>query len=228
MPLNSLSNTGATLTPDALTPQAGDTAEMLMAKILAAQAAMSALLPQTGDLKVKFTMDASNVDGWVPCEGGTIGVTAASNPNYAGPEYEALFIHLWNQAGDEVCPVIGGRGIDAASDAAAGKAITLPDFRARVLVGFDPGAGSSRMEMIDAAVLGASGGSSTVALSVDQLPSHEHSLSALAYSGGGGDAVVPLGNGSGSTIITTSSTGGGLAHSNVQPSIIAGIVLMKL
>jgi hypothetical protein len=61
------------------------------------------------------------------------------------------------------------------------------------------------------------GGYKTHTLSVSEMPAHTHTYSALSGSGSGADN----GSGQGSlTTKTTSSTGGGSPHNNLQPYII--------
>lgn len=96
----------------------------------------------------------------------------------------------------------------------------LPDLRGRVAVGRD----GSQTEFD---VLGESGGAKTHTLTVDQIPSHNHTggfTQTWAISGGqvgggrGNDSAVhpnPL----------TGATGGGQAHNNLQPYLVTNYII---
>jgi len=92
----------------------------------------------------------------------------------------------------------------------------LPDLRGRVVAGM----GGSLLSGTDA--LADTGGASTHTLTVDEMPSHSHSYTgytSLGASGSGGNAQLSA------TSESTSSTGGGQAHNNVQPTIILNYII---
>jgi microcystin-dependent protein len=76
-------------------------------------------------------------------------------------------------------------------------------------------------------------GSNSVTLDVSQIPSHTHALTDPGHShtfegaiqpGGGGESTrdgvqATLNTSTATTGITMASTGGGLAHTNIQPSL---------
>lgn len=76
--------------------------------------------------------------------------------------------------------------------------------------------------------LGATGGSSTHTLTINEIPSHNHNVAYRAGNASGGGAERPLDNtGVSSTFNQTAFSGGGQAHNNMQPYIVT-LVLMKL
>mgnify|MGYP000886994299 FL=1 len=125
----------------------------------------------------------------------------------------------------------------------------LPDLRGRVVAGrdVDQGGYADRLTTPNSSTAGASGGSQTVTLTEAQMPSHTHPFTGSTGSagahqhgylransvtsvGGGGTSVFSAGNVSANTDsagahehtidATIDATGGGAAHSNVQPTII--------
>lgn len=123
----------------------------------------------------------------------------------------------------------------------------LPDSRGRVDVGRDNmgGTASSRVttagSAIDGATLGASGGAQNVTLTSAQIPAHSHPITDPGHShsdtnltgGAGGSFGIgdngyssPSSTGSATTGITVgNNTGGGQAHTNMQPSLVGNKVI---
>lgn len=101
----------------------------------------------------------------------------------------------------------------------------LPDLRGRVAAGTDNmgGTAASRLTTagsgVNGASLGASGGGQTHTLTEAQMPAHTHN--AIMSGGAGGS----FGVGENGTASATSSTGGGQAHPNVQPTIILNHII---
>lgn len=122
----------------------------------------------------------------------------------------------------------------------------IPDCRGRVSAGQDNmnGVAAGRLTEFAATSVGAVGGVDKVILTEGQIPSHTHTASAEAagshihgipgregsdtsgpFVGGastGANSKETDINGEHTHVITVSSTGGGLSHSNVQPTIIFG------
>jgi len=118
--------------------------------------------------------------GWVICNGTTLG-DMSSEADQMSATYQSLFEFLWNNFANIILPVVGGRGISAATDWAAHKKITLPDMRGRTPVGVETSEVSS--ERIDltlvtggASAICATGGLDTVALTTSLVPEHTHTL----------------------------------------------------
>lgn len=202
---------------------------------------------QTGDLKMRWAVSAPN--GWVRCNGRTIGAAASGATERANADAEDLFIHLWNN--DANLTVSGGRGATANGDWAANKQIALPDPRGRALVVLDSFGSSAAGRVTDAVLgadsdtLGASGGSETHTLSEAQIPAHDHGGSTGSAGSHSHTYTQPLAtdgkfnngsqsgdrNASATTSTapdhthTISSYGGGGAHNNLQPSIMISIFI---
>lgn len=137
--------------------------------------------------------------------------------------------------------------IGTAFGSLSGSTFSLPDCRGRVSAGrdFDQGGVAGRLTATtmapDGATLGAVGGTQTVTLTTDQMPSHTHAGS--TESAGAHAHTVPYGNANGAALsakksledddegptstagahvhtITNDNTGGGAAHGNVPPTIL--------
>jgi microcystin-dependent protein len=108
----------------------------------------------------------------------------------------------------------------------------LPDLRGRVPAGQDDMGGSSANRLtnpgtttggIDGDVLGGTGGAETHQLTIAQLAAHGHtetrpSSTVSLQAGGSGFSL-------GATGTDTGSTGGDVAHNNVQPTIILNYII---
>jgi microcystin-dependent protein len=107
----------------------------------------------------------------------------------------------------------------------------LPDLRGRTAVGKDDMGGSAANRItsagsgINGTTLGATGGTETHTLTLGQIPSHNHTLS-LAPSGfDNSDNPISGSGASPNRTGTTTSAGGGGAHLNTQPSLIANYII---
>lgn len=132
---------------------------------------------QTGDMKPRYGTGAH--DGWVRCNGRTIGRSTSGASERANADCQALYIYLWTT--DQNLSVSGGRGVSAAADWAADKTIALPDWRGSVLAFLDDMGNSAAGRLTnsffgtDATVLGAAGGSEKHQLTQAQLPAFDMS-----------------------------------------------------
>jgi len=183
---------------------------------------------QTGDMKEAWRSSAPN--GWVRCNGRTIGAAASGATERANADCEDLFIHLWNN--DANLAVSGGRGSTADGDWAANKQITLPDVKGRVSVGPDTFGGSAANRITDAQLgadsdtLGAAGGAADHTLTTGQLPSHTHTgttgssgahthttgLGRAGNDSGGTEGVIGSGSYDSGLAVRTSSSNGAHTH----------------
>lgn len=122
----------------------------------------------------------------------------------------------------------------------------LPDKRGRVTVGKDDMGGVSANRLtgqtngIDGDVLGGTGGAETHTLDTTQIASHQHFVANSGSTGGalstsnilnidaalgGNDSYTLNGSATSATLGKSSLTGGGAAHNNVQPSIVANHII---
>lgn len=125
---------------------------------------------------------AGTKTGWVRANARTIGSAASGATERSNSDCEDLFLFLWNNFSDTLCPVTGGRGGSAAADWAANKVIATPDMRGKSPFGLDD-MGNSAAGVIAAGTPTAvsAGGAETVSITIGQtnLPSVNlsHSLS---------------------------------------------------
>lgn len=92
----------------------------------------------------------------------------------------------------------------------------LPNLKGKIAVGYD-----STQTEFDA--LGETGGDKTHTLTVDEIPSHTHTLNAGNFENA--QPRVGTGNNDGATTRTSSATGGGGAHNNLQPYVVTNYVI---
>lgn len=186
------------------------------------------------------------LDGFVRCAGRTIGSASSTGSERANADAQALFEFLWGA--DVNLAVSGGRGATANADWLANKALTLPDFRGRVMAGlFDMGNTALTLPVgvpINAGTvteLGRVVGAQTHTLTTQQMPEHNHPANVsdpghthtvptnTGGSSGAGGTPIPnnstTSTGSATTgiTVTTVNTGGGEAHNNMQQSMLVTI-----
>lgn len=82
---------------------------------------------QTGD-PIWVPIQGSRA-GYVRLAGRTIGSATSGASERANADCQNLFLYNWNTYPDTVCPVLTGRGANAAADWAANKRLTLLDMR---------------------------------------------------------------------------------------------------
>jgi len=199
-----------------------------------------------------FRHSASAVAGFVRLNGLTIGSSTSGATERANADCQTLFLLLWP---DINLAISGGvRGASASSDWTSNRQLALPDWRGTALAGVD-GMGNVASGRLSSAVFGSvptvvgnSGGAESVALALDQIPSHDHFVYlhdpshrhtyALPQFGGGSGPGLSVGTGAApnsntsfeSTGVTVGSVsgiandnrtalaGGGQLHTNTQPT----------
>lgn len=134
----------------------------------------------------------------------------------------------------------------SANRSTSGQYIVLPDLRGRVGAGKDDMGGTQASRIttsgssINGTLLGEGGGLQFHVLTEDQIPSHTHGVTDPGHnhnvSGAFGSSPGPSGATSGSvnlssttsssvTGISIQSTGGGLSHNNMQPTLIMNKII---
>jgi microcystin-dependent protein len=184
-------------------------------------------------------MDSAAPSGWVLAAGGTIGSAASGGTTRANDDTATLFAILW-ALDATLYPILtsaGGassRGASAAADFAANKRMTLPDLRGRVVAGKDNAGGSAASRLttaksgVDGVTLGASGGVEEHTLTSTQIPSHSHAIHFKnAGTAGSGSGLMRSNAGAddGASQSFADSTGGGAAHPNAQPTLVANPII---
>lgn len=135
----------------------------------------------------KEYMGASLPAGYVWANGTTIGNASSNGTGRANADTLALFTVLWGAYTNAVLPIFTStgsasvRGVSAAADFAANKALSVPDKRGIVAAGADNMGGASAAGRIttagcniDGSTLGANGGAQNVSLTTGQLAAHAH------------------------------------------------------
>lgn len=130
-----------------------------------------------------FYMDAATSQaeaGWVRANGRTIGNAASNATERANADCQALYVKLWNE-NSPTYAVAGGRGASGLADFNAGKQLTLPDRRGRTSVGASAmgNADSGLLDIISFTAgsknaVGSFAGVAAAALTLGQLPLHNH------------------------------------------------------
>ena len=104
---------------------------------------------------------------------------------------------------------------------------TVPDLMGRAPIGYGDSADSG---ITTRSTIGAKVGVEEVTLDTTQIPSHAHNINPAMIVGGGhlasgtGNAYSPVGD-SPSSAVSITSTGGGLAHPNMQPSTVVNFII---
>ena len=145
---------------------------------------------------VMWGLSAQQIAGFVRLNDRTIGSATSGAVERANADCNALFLYLWNNFTDVVCPVSTGRGASAAADWAANKNIGLPNMRGNTAFGVD-GMGNVLNGKITASTTatpdtpGTAIGGETVTLVAGNLPPHAHTLpTTVAVQSGAGTNVL--------------------------------------
>lgn len=206
----------------------------------------------TGDIKFRAT--AETLVGWVRLNGLTVGGALSGATERANADTQNLFTYLWTNCAQPTsnahCPVIGGIGASAAVDFAAGKQITLMDWRGRHAVGLDTMGNTAAGRLLASQVTSgggdtvttpnASGGTSTTSILQVNIPNYTLPLTdpghVHTYQPVVGGAALANGSGFGNTTentgvaftgITVNSGGSGTAMNTIAPFML-GTYFVKL
>lgn len=127
---------------------------------------------QTGDMKARYGTGA--LAGFVRANGLSLGPPTSGATERANNDVRLLFAHFWTA--DPNLTVLGGRGVSAEADWAAGnKTIATPDLRGRALAFLDDMGNTAAGRLgggffTSPTTLGASGGSQSRTLLTANLP----------------------------------------------------------
>jgi hypothetical protein len=171
----------------------------------------------TGDMKIAY--GTGILSGFVRANGRTIGSATSGATERANADCQSLFQYLWGA--DANLAVSGGRGASAAADWAANKTIALPDYRGRAIAGLgdmgntDAGRLTGVNFGTNPLVLGAAGGSESVALARSQLPNVAPTFTGAAT----GVSVVSTNGGIAFNGSLSGGVGGGAGPVNVSSNI---------
>jgi len=196
-----------------------------------------------GGTSVGSSITIADTDGVVVNDGGTMKSVPASDfkeyimPTgalmpYAGTSAPTGFLLCYGQAISRSTYADLFSAISTTYGTGDGSStFNLPDLRGRVVAGQDDMGGSSADRLTDQTgglngdTLGDTGGSETHTLSTAQLPAHTHTVDAQQQVGGDSTNRGGSGQLGAAATITTSSTGSGSAHNNVQPTIILNYII---
>lgn len=178
--------------------------------------------PRTGDTKLAFDNAVIAAFGWLPMQDGTIGSSTSGATNRANIDTYPLYLYLWTNvsqpSSNVYCPVIGGIGGSASADFAANKPLTLSKVLGRALAGAGTGAGLTNRP------LGSFLGEETHLLNIAEMPAHQHNTFSSG-AGAFGENAPTGGRNSPNDAGTSSVTGGGGAHNNMQPTTFMNVYI---
>src|SRR5580765_2427121 len=109
------------------------------------------------------------ITGWVRANGLVIGNASSTGTERKAADCLNLFVLLYTQFPDTICPVSGGRSGNALNDFNAAKTLCLPSLRGVQLVGDDV-MGNVAANVLPGQVLGSSGGAMTRSIALANLP----------------------------------------------------------
>jgi hypothetical protein len=169
---------------------------------------------QAGDLMWQPVDGARS--GWVRANARTIGSSSSGATERAAADAETLYLFLWNNFSDSLCPVSGGRGANAAADWAANKPIATLDMRGRLAYGMDTMGNSAASIVAGATSAGGAFGQEEKVFLQANLPSvnftvtttaHDHVVSAHNHSADGSLTGASHSHAAGSYTIAGSGSG---------------------
>jgi hypothetical protein len=208
-------------TPTAPTPAPGDN-DTSIATTAFVQNVVSAATSgfSTGD--AKLTLKTIADAGWVMMNDGTIGDASSGATARASADTQALFITLWTNIPDALCPVLpGGRGVSAVNDFTAHKTLKLPLALGRALAVAGAGAG------LTAHALGSVAGEETHTLTASEQASMGVGGS-MSGSGSAGSAVTSVDTTGGSAQTAGGEPVGTInsvtPHANALPVSVSGSI----
>jgi microcystin-dependent protein len=161
--------------------------------------------------------------GWLLLNGDTIG-NLSSGADHESADFEDLFILFWDSMANAQAPVSTGRGASGSNDWIAGKTLTLPDARGRLVLG--SGTGNSLSERVH----GSTGGAETHLLTANESGLRAHNHTYQRYLGGHVEGSL---NGNPNTWfnVTTVNTStvpaadASEAHNNMQPYLALNFIV---
>lgn len=147
-----------------------------------------------GEIRAGFFATAP--EGWLLCNGTTIGNAASGATARANADTQELYTLLWTNISDTYCPVSSGRGASASADFSANKTLTLPDARQKVLLaksasGIGDTLGKTEGALTHNQTMPAHyhGMSSGADLNITSSGTHAHAQNVSANPGSGGTGV---------------------------------------
>jgi hypothetical protein len=155
----------------------------------------------TGDIKARFGLGP--LDGYVQCNGNTIGSAVSGATERANADCQALFEYLWSTGAVGIfAGVTPARGSSANADWLANKRCATPDLRGRAIFGLDDmgAAAAGRLTPVLWGSLsdgspfdvGSASGQEFQILTFDQLAPHDHPVSISDPSHVHNDGLIDL------------------------------------
>lgn len=207
--------------------QSYQTMKLRYSSALSAWVAKREYIPPKGEITPWISASAVPEGGFLFPNGQTIGDASSSGSARANADCQGLFLLLYAQFSNTVCPVSSGRGASGAADWAAHKNIGLPNLAGRTWIGLDNLGGISDAGVLTATANGANTagqtngeaiGNESITLTVAKLPA---SGVAFTTNSGGVDHTHTLPNSNGgssfvnNTILFTNPGGTLINSSNV-------------
>lgn len=158
-------------------------------------------------------------NGFLLYDGKTLG-NDDSEADFKGQAYKALYLHQWENL--DYVVIAGGKGMTALADWEAGKKLTLPDARRKMIVGAD------YTDNILDRQLGMTGGEEEHKLTIHEMPPHTHQSKQGTVSPAGSDETMASGDDYTHAIANwtlTTSAGDGEPHNNMPPWIALNFIV---